>query len=277
MPYFDTEITEEMAVDHNLMRTAIENETPKLPPGTRFEYHALTYGWLVDQIIRHTDEKRRGIGQFLREEITGPNGIDYHIGLDSTEEHRVARVTLISVADLLSEMWHDPYSVVPMLRIYTGGQSRFMEKIFRNPSWMDFVQKTTVNSPEQHAMEQAGALGIGNARSLASIFNLLVTGHLVGEETLALLSKPVLIDADNGFGYSFNVGLGLLHYPMEGCDTHYTVGHSGYGCQQVTFDRKNNIAFAYVTNGMKANAYDHCRNYARIHKAVYKAVTGNIN
>lgn len=74
MPYFDTEITEEMAVDHNLMRTAIENETPKLPPGTRFEYHALTYGWLVDQIIRHTDEKRRGIGQFLREEITGPNG-----------------------------------------------------------------------------------------------------------------------------------------------------------------------------------------------------------
>ncbi|VDM75447.1 unnamed protein product [Strongylus vulgaris] len=72
--YFDTPITEEMATNHNLMRKMIENEAPKFPPGTRLGYQALTYGWLVDQIIRHTDEKKRGIGQFLREEIAEPNG-----------------------------------------------------------------------------------------------------------------------------------------------------------------------------------------------------------
>ncbi|KHJ91037.1 beta-lactamase [Oesophagostomum dentatum] len=72
--YFDTPITEEMALNHDLMRKVIENETPKTPPGIRSGYHAYTYGWLVDQIVRHTDEKKRGIGQFLREEITQPNG-----------------------------------------------------------------------------------------------------------------------------------------------------------------------------------------------------------
>ncbi|VDK62576.1 unnamed protein product [Cylicostephanus goldi] len=72
--YFETPITKLMVKDHNLIREAIENETPKFTPGERSGYHALTYGYLVDQIIRHTDEKKRGIGQFFREEIAQPNG-----------------------------------------------------------------------------------------------------------------------------------------------------------------------------------------------------------
>ncbi|VDK68771.1 unnamed protein product [Cylicostephanus goldi] len=73
--YFDEPITKKMASKHNLMRKVIEDERPKLPPGTKFSYHTFTYGWLVDQIVRHTDKKKRGIGQFLREEITKPNGM----------------------------------------------------------------------------------------------------------------------------------------------------------------------------------------------------------
>ncbi|VDM83828.1 unnamed protein product [Strongylus vulgaris] len=72
--YFDASVTEEAVRNHNLMRELIENETSKIPPGTGSGYHTYTYGWLVDQIVRHTDEKKRGIGQFLREEITQPNG-----------------------------------------------------------------------------------------------------------------------------------------------------------------------------------------------------------
>ncbi|KAK6059456.1 hypothetical protein COOONC_02916 [Cooperia oncophora] len=61
-----------------------------------------------------------------------------------------------------------------------------------NPSWFDVAHKCTANDPEQHAMEQAAALGIGNARSLASIFSLLVNGRLVSERTLEYLERPVL-------------------------------------------------------------------------------------
>lgn len=48
-----------------------------------------------------------------------------------------------------------------------------MVKSATNPSWMDIIHTTNVNNPEQHAMEQAAVLGIGNARSLASIFSLV--------------------------------------------------------------------------------------------------------
>ncbi|KAK6048322.1 beta-lactamase, partial [Cooperia oncophora] len=81
LPYLDAMITQEMALDHNIMREVLENEAPKLPPGQNTTYHAYTLGWLLDQIVRHIDEKHRGVGQFLREEITKPHGVDYHIGL----------------------------------------------------------------------------------------------------------------------------------------------------------------------------------------------------
>lgn len=32
-------------------------------------YHALTFGWLLDLIVRRADPLKRGIAQFYREEI----------------------------------------------------------------------------------------------------------------------------------------------------------------------------------------------------------------
>lgn len=42
---------------------------PKWPAGTAVGYHALTFGWLLDQIVRRTDPLKRGIAQFYHEEI----------------------------------------------------------------------------------------------------------------------------------------------------------------------------------------------------------------
>ncbi|KIH63178.1 beta-lactamase [Ancylostoma duodenale] len=171
--YFDTPITEEMALSHDLMRKVIEDEAPKVAPGRSSGYHAFTYGWLVDQIVRHTDEKKRGIGQFLREEITQPNGIDFHIGLSPSEEYRVARVSLPQLSGLLGEIWHDKRIAQQVYNFWTSDKNSPMVRAISNPSWLNVVTQCTVNNPDQHFMEQAGALGIGNARSLAAIFNLV--------------------------------------------------------------------------------------------------------
>ncbi|KAK5980636.1 Beta-lactamase domain-containing protein [Trichostrongylus colubriformis] len=141
-----------------------------------------------------------------------------------------------------------------------------------NPSWFDVADKCTVNNPEQHALEQAAAIGIGNARSLASIFSLLVNGRLVGEKTLALLDKPFF----NGSDYILHLhtikGHGFFYAHVGKSEKDLIIGHSGHGCQQVTFDRKNKVAFAYVTNGLKAGVFDTCRNYMRMQAAVYEAL-----
>ncbi|KAK6037870.1 hypothetical protein COOONC_24626 [Cooperia oncophora] len=50
------------------------------------------------------------------------------------------------------------------------------------------------------------------------------------------------------------------------------MGHVGYGCQQVMFDTENKIAFAYVTNGLKAGIAHICRNYLRLENTLYETL-----
>ncbi|VDM57395.1 unnamed protein product [Angiostrongylus costaricensis] len=261
-----------IAVDHNLMKNVLEEEKPKVTPGISTGYHAFTFGWLVDQIVRHTDEKQRGIGQFLREEVTEPNGIDFHIGLDLSQEYRVARVSLPKILDVISEVWSDTYMIEQFFHFVTLGKNSAFHRAANNPSWINVLFKCTVNNPEQHAMEQAAALGIGNARSLATMFNLLVTGHLVSEKTLAILQKPVI----NGTDYVINVpvakGHGFLYVPIPQAKDSILIIHPGNGCQQISFDIHNQIVVSYVTNGLKVGNFDHCRNYKRIHYAIYDAL-----
>ena len=38
-------------------------------------YHAITYGWLVDQLVRRVDPKHRSLGTFVRQEITQPHSL----------------------------------------------------------------------------------------------------------------------------------------------------------------------------------------------------------
>ncbi|CAJ0602575.1 unnamed protein product [Cylicocyclus nassatus] len=270
--YFEESITKEIATDHNLMRELIENEAPKFPPGTAFGYHAMSYGWLVDQIIRHTDEKKRGIGQFLREEITGPNGIDFHIGLNLSEEYRVARAATIKTSVIIKELFCNYRAAMMVLNYYLSRTESPLNKAVSNPSWMKLSSQCTMNDPEQHAMEQAAVLGIGNARALAKMFNLLVTKRLVSEKTLALLKEPVVNGTDYVIQIQMAFGHGFLYHPPITSGGNPLAGHGGYGCQEVNFDTTNGIVISYVTNGLKLGMYDDCPTYSRLQKAVYDVV-----
>lgn len=40
-----------------------------------------------------------------------------------------------------------------------------------NPPWLEAVHSCTLNNPDYLNMEQAAALGVGNARALAKLFD----------------------------------------------------------------------------------------------------------
>lgn len=56
------------------MSKMLENQKPNFPPGTQTFYHAFTFGFLCDQLLRRVDPKKRSLGQFFREEIAVPYG-----------------------------------------------------------------------------------------------------------------------------------------------------------------------------------------------------------
>jgi CubicO group peptidase (beta-lactamase class C family) len=62
---------------------------PTWPPGTKHGYHALTFGWLVGELVRRVSGMT--LGRFYAREVAEPLGLDTHIGTPVSEHHRVAR------------------------------------------------------------------------------------------------------------------------------------------------------------------------------------------
>ena len=56
------------------------------------EYHALTRGWIVNEVFRRVDPAGRSIGEFLREDISRPLEVDAIIGVKEEELGRISKV-----------------------------------------------------------------------------------------------------------------------------------------------------------------------------------------
>ena len=60
--------------------------------GNRREYHAVTRGWIVNELFRRVDPAGRTMGEFLREDISQPLEADAIIGVKPEELPRVKKV-----------------------------------------------------------------------------------------------------------------------------------------------------------------------------------------
>ena len=90
LPAVDVPLTvDELCAVEPVLR-ALEAQEPLWEPGTANGYHAITYGWIVGEIVRRIDG--RTLGTFLAEEVAGPLGAESYIGLPESEEHRVAPI-----------------------------------------------------------------------------------------------------------------------------------------------------------------------------------------
>ena len=56
------------------MSKLFEEQKPLWPPGTMHGYHALTHGYLLQQIVKRADPGHRSLGQFFQEEIQSKTG-----------------------------------------------------------------------------------------------------------------------------------------------------------------------------------------------------------
>src|ERR1700722_1728316 len=74
--------------DYDYMTAMLEREAPFWDPGSRHGYHGITSAWTVGEMVHRSTGKRMGV--FLRDEVTGPLGIDFWMGLPEEEEPRVA-------------------------------------------------------------------------------------------------------------------------------------------------------------------------------------------
>lgn len=225
--------------------TELARQEPWWDPGTRHGYHAITFGWLVGEVVRRVSGK--SLGTYFRDEIAKPLGADAHIGVGPEFDARIAEIIYApepkeGEENLFAEMMKDPTSVS-------------CNAIFNPPTL--FAQETT-NSRAWRAAEIPGANGHANARALARIYGALGRG---GEVDGVKIFGPREIercyteqskgqDAVLPLTTRFSLGF-MLSQPgvMMGPNPH-SFGHPGAGGSLGFADPDAKVGFGYVMNQM---------------------------
>jgi len=231
----------EALYDWDAMVSALAAETPWWEPGSVSGYHAMTFGFLVGEVIRRVCGKSPG--EFFRQEVASPLAADFHIGLPVEQHARAAEMIPPSAAE--SEA--------------AGGAARIdpesmLGKVMRNPA----ISPEIANRPEWRTAEIPAANGHGNARSVARVMAALACGgtvdgvRLLGEETIARAIKEQWRGKDLVLGFPMRWGLGFMLTSAElplGPNPR-TFGHGGWGGTLGFADLDARVGWAYVMNKM---------------------------
>jgi len=216
--------------------------TPVWEPGTAHGYHALTYGWLAGELVRRVDG--RTLGTFFADEVAGPLGLDFWIGLPEEQEWRVARLRGAprptgAELDLMRKIAGPGTN---------GGRALTMDGAF-NP--VDRVDP--FNTRAVRASEIPAANGITNAASVARMYAATIGQvdgvRLLNDDTVAAVSAERVMGPDESlvlptrFGYGFMLHCDELVLSQDGAFGHYGAGGSlGFA------DPAAGMSFGYVMN-----------------------------
>ena len=253
---WDQPLTPEALYDWDLVTSLLAAQAPWWEPGTRSGYHAITQGYLVGEVVRRVTG--RSLGTFFREEIAGPLGADFHIGLPDSEDGRVG--DLLPPAEAL------------------GGAAlgdNIAQRTLSNPSLTALEPRTSA----WRRAEIPAAGGIGNARSVARVQALVANGgqlggvRLLSPEGCDVIFREQMRGPDLVLGLPLRLGMG---YGLS--DPELPIGPNprtcywgGWGGSIVVVDLDAGLCFAYVPNRMDSTTTGDRRS-ARINRAVYRSL-----
>ena len=243
LPAIRQELDAEAVLDWNRMVECLAEESPWWEPGTKFGYHALTFGFLVGEVIRRI--AGRSVGRYLREEITGPLGVDFHIGVLEKDDGRVAEMIRIAETEETSAV---------MQRIMKGGDS-LIGRAFGNPA----LRESAIDPKRYRRAEIPAANGHGTAEAVARLYGALsLGGELDGVRVLsreaidrATTEQSFGEDAVLGIPMRFGLGYMLRHDGLPLGPNDGTFGHLGMGGSIGFADPTARLGFGYVMNKMQ--------------------------
>jgi CubicO group peptidase (beta-lactamase class C family) len=232
-------------------------QEPWWEPGTASGYHALTQGYLVGEVLRRVTGQT--VGTFFREQVAGPLGADFHIGLDPAEFGRVSNVI-------------PPPPPDPGMEI-----SEMALRTLSNPL---LSAEWAWTEPWRRA-EIPAANGHGNARSVALIQSVVANGGEVNGVRLlsAAGCERILSEQSNGvdlvlgIGLRFGIGYGLPSPDLPVAANDRACFWGGWGGSVIAIDMESHLTVAYMMNRMEGDLVGDARGIGLI-LAAMEAVGG---
>ena len=217
---------------------ALAAAAPAWEPGTDHGYHAITYGWLVGEVINRVTGTT--CGQVFAEEVGRPLGLDLHIGLASAEHQRVAPLippVAAGTPDELTARLLDPGSLAHWAFLIPSGLYAIM------------------NDPVIWGAELPAANGMGTAHALARLYAAVIGRvdgvRLLAPGTVARATEERCRGIDRVIGYETAYALGFqLPFPFRPMAGPGSFGHYGLGGSVGFAHPGHGFTFGYTVNQM---------------------------
>ncbi len=227
-------LTVEDMCDWDKMCAIIADAEPWWESGTKIGYHAVTFGYIVGEIVRRASGKP--ISQVLREDVAGPLGVadELFFAVPKTEQGRLAR---LEDAESSQQMFGELPEDSPLLKL---GPAECTTAAYGNRA-----DVLSANIP---------AGGTVTARAVARMYAALlgeVDGvRLIGPERLREVSAVAMSGSDQIFDFPTSWGLGysIGQSLANAQETQSVFGVGGVGGSNAYADRASGIAFAMTKN-----------------------------
>lgn len=240
--------------DYDAVINAIEEQAPLFPPGMCQAYHARTYGFILEQIIRYIAGNKK-IGQYLHEKISIHLGLDFWIGLPPDQNSRVAK---LYSGKLPAKSAQDPF----LQAMSTRGS--LSQRAFQSPAGLNAIQQ--MNQPEAWALGLASMGGVGTASALGKFYAMLANGgrwggrQLVPDRVIRSLSQTISRGMDAVLCSELAFSAGMMRDPVDAAGEKTRAlfgkslgafGHPGAGGSLCFADPDRGLSFSYVMNQME--------------------------
>jgi CubicO group peptidase (beta-lactamase class C family) len=236
-------------LDYGAVIRALEAQKPLWPPGTAHGYHARTFGFLLDELVRRIVEKT--LSQYWREVFAQPLGLDLWIGLPEEQNPRVAAV------------YAAKNGKPPEPKQFYADLTRpgtLARKTFTSPYGLNAVD--AMNAPAIRAQPIVSFGGIGSASALAKFYSMLANGGKLdgqtffSEETIRWMTTTLADGMDRVFQIPTAFSAGFMEDPRDAGRRLFgrsstAFGHPGAGGSHAFADPENRISIAYVMNQME--------------------------
>lgn len=258
IPYGDFDDQPEKWGDWDAVVQAMEDIKPVFEPGEQPAYHTFNYGWVVGELIHRISGQH--VDEYVAEHVFNPLEMDRSsIGLGRDENDDVATLSGFEMYDRC----RDPGEGL-------GIPASESAEAFNDEA----VRRAVIPA----------ANGISTARDMARFYACMANGgeldgtRLLDEETVAEATRThAETDADGTLSrparYALGFWTGGLANDMFGSFSRERMfGHAGLGSIFGWGDPELNVGFAYVTNGIREESWEHAARISGMSDAVRLAL-----
>ncbi|KAJ5121264.1 uncharacterized protein N7515_009225 [Penicillium bovifimosum] len=237
LPQWDKPITMEDVYNTKESTERLAGQKPWFQAGEMSAYQLMNHGHLIGEVVRRVSGK--SLKSFIQDEIAGPLGADFRLGLPDGEWGRAAEVVAPPAVAMPSGLDKDSVLVRALTNLVTRAEAS--------------------ETAGFRGSEIGGANGFGNARSLARIGSIVSLGGNVegrkylSRKTIAEMMKERVSGVDLVLFLNIRWGLGValpvpesINFVPEGNICFW----GGWGGSMLVMDLDRGMTISYTMNKM---------------------------